>query len=1403
MNLDSLETLLDIAIKYENLHKKTILAFKDDTSAEQLRELIVLLTNNLTTYKSSENDQTIKNNLTQFLSKRWEIIKNSEYNYTHSPYEFINLICVGVANFIDKENKNLLLMPSIDITEDSYGTELNTLRLGQFILTEDNEYFIALESFFESAHARIFSRSEKPFTYINKNYNEIPLNKNQQTIIENIYPDTEEYFTLATEFNTSSEEILKYLKDNSYSQFTTLELLQWLISEMRASSVSAENLTQDEILKREYQSAENINTTLVLIKEWLDSLEPDKKEQLFKYQHPANSSIDIEFIFNNLFKNTNNATNNSATYCLDLLANELELIVDKHHGALAGSTQNPKAHRLEELYQRISRAITEGHQVEEFLHQGKLLELELLLTVYPDLLAYQNGKNQNIIGLCLISNNEEYHTFADMLLSRYPELLHNPACNELTILELAAVNDKPKTLNYLLEKYKNSKLDEKQIYEDFCEAFNTACYAGCMTAAKILLAENPSLINAQDANGYYPIFNAVANNQLKMVEYLIDNKADIHLTSKKQQMLFPLCCEKGHLSIAKLLLAKFPDLLNKLDGEGLSPLMIAAASGHYEIVNYLLENGSDINLALTNDKSTVQDANALFFAINMNHTQIALLLLKYGANFSTDLVITENNTSFKMQLIHLACQKGNQEIVQALLTKNHELIDLPDSLGYSPLLHAVIYNQFDMITLLIKRRANLNLFTNDGYTALHKALLLSNYKIAKLLAEAGIALDNWCKDENDEVHEANEILQIHTIHLACRVGNLYIVNECIKKHKLVNLLDKRGKPPLLHAIEYNQEAIVKFLIEQDADLNVKITNSYANYTALHKALLNKHYQIIELLLDASSNIDNYFEEKDTDGNIYPTHTLHLAYKTGNLEAIKKCITLLKTATVQYPNLINLQDEYGYSLLLHAANDNNIEFAQFLIVQGAELNLKSSADYVYDDFHSYTALHLALIKNHADMVTLLLEAGINIDNHCRYESDSTGTLEIHTIHLACLYGNIETVKKCTEQDNNVVNKIYSHFSNDYSNLKTPLRLAKNEKQFAIVKYLLENKATLSHPASNSTILGADNIELFQWAIKEGRIEIAETLLTLRNVNFTTYFEVMKKNAYGVLIPSQENLMHYTCTYGTKDFVELILKKHPELLNQGNLLGEPPILTAVNNGQLEIVKLLAEKGAQFTYKYKGDAEYSIFHYLIVNTHDDNLALQEKILRTLLRYDSALSLVDNSALYEFANTKCQRKLTYLLSSVNFINKYSEETKRYTDLIVKTSCTNRRELLIALFQGYAQPKDHQWTFDNYWLKQTGPSYAQSIIEQLSHQPSRWNNESMEALIINTLSEYCENMMTSYKIKSVQSVIQNELALRAQFAIGVILAGKFDHYLTQEKYNGNNNNDDNSYNNNIVMHST
>lgn len=124
--------------------------------------------------------------------------------------------------------------------------------------------------------------------------------------------------------------------------------------------------------------------------------------------------------------------------------------------------------------------------------------------------------------------------------------------------------------------------------------------------------------------------------------------------------------------------------------EGSNPLHIAAANGYNEIVNYLIDKGTDIHCINKKGESP----------------------------------------------IHLAVFKGRNETIRLLFDKG-TYIDTREEEGDTPLAWACYSGYSNIVELLIEKGANINSKNKLGYTPLHWACYIGHLNVVRILVEKG------------------------------------------------------------------------------------------------------------------------------------------------------------------------------------------------------------------------------------------------------------------------------------------------------------------------------------------------------------------------------------------------------------------------------------------------------------------------------------------------------------------------------------------------------------------------------------------------------------------------------------------------------------------------------------------
>ena len=210
--------------------------------------------------------------------------------------------------------------------------------------------------------------------------------------------------------------------------------------------------------------------------------------------------------------------------------------------------------------------------------------------------------------------------------------------------------------------------------------FFDAIRQGNLAEVERRLGQNPILIHEREG-GLSPIMVAAYHHKPKVASFLADKTVAVTIFEASAT---------GKINNVIRLLARDPDLVNAYAEDGFQPLGLACYFGHFDVAEYLVKAGANVNSKSNNNlrAAPIQSAAA------GRHHKIVKILLDYGA----DPNIREQGG---FTPLHAAAQNGDEE----------------------------------MIRMLLYRGADLTLTENDGKTALDLAMRAGHERAALLLGE--------------------------------------------------------------------------------------------------------------------------------------------------------------------------------------------------------------------------------------------------------------------------------------------------------------------------------------------------------------------------------------------------------------------------------------------------------------------------------------------------------------------------------------------------------------------------------------------------------------------------------------------------------------------------------------------
>ncbi|KAJ3117996.1 hypothetical protein HDU96_004450 [Phlyctochytrium bullatum] len=180
-----------------------------------------------------------------------------------------------------------------------------------------------------------------------------------------------------------------------------------------------------------------------------------------------------------------------------------------------------------------------------------------------------------------------------------------------------------------------------------------------------------------------------------------------------------------------------------------------------------------------------------------------------------------------------------------------------------PLCDASRNGHADVITVLLRLGANVNVVEKGEMSPLHLSALNNHVECIRLLLDEGAEIDSREENQWTPLHEAADSGHFECIPLLLDRG--------------ANIESKTGKQstPLQLAVQNGYVECARLLLDRGAEIEKTESDKWA---ALHFSAQDGHLECIRLLLDRGADIESKTEKESTP--------LHLAALNGHVECIR-------------------------------------------------------------------------------------------------------------------------------------------------------------------------------------------------------------------------------------------------------------------------------------------------------------------------------------------------------------------------------------------------------------------------------------------------------------------------------------------------------------------------------------
>ncbi|XP_076837477.1 transient receptor potential cation channel subfamily A member 1a isoform X2 [Brachyhypopomus gauderio] len=363
---------------------------------------------------------------------------------------------------------------------------------------------------------------------------------------------------------------------------------------------------------------------------------------------------------------------------------------------------------------------------------------------------------------------------------------------------------------------------------------HAAAFAGAKKSMEVVLQKGEEMgLSIQDHINYVdktissPLHLAVRGGNLEVIKLCIARGAKVDLQQCDKSTALHLACSQGATEAVKIMLLACSNLretINITDGARQTPLHKASIFDHYELAEYLLSQGADI------DFMDYKGHSPLLLATSCGAWRTVNVLLSHGAN----LKLKDRAGCNFLHLVIL--QPGGLRNLPAEVLQHEAVKEL------------------------------LNDEDSEGCTPLHYACRLGIPDSVKNMLGLEVSLDQKSKEKKSALHFAAEYGRINT----CKR-----LLETMTDTRLLNEGDERGRTPLHLASRHGHVRVVQLLLRKGALFH----SDYTGWTSLHHAAAEDYTRTMETLLMANIKL---LDKTDADGNT----ALHLAARAGHVAAVR-------------------------------------------------------------------------------------------------------------------------------------------------------------------------------------------------------------------------------------------------------------------------------------------------------------------------------------------------------------------------------------------------------------------------------------------------------------------------------------------------------------------------------------
>ncbi|KAJ5962306.1 hypothetical protein N7501_007247 [Penicillium viridicatum] len=438
-------------------------------------------------------------------------------------------------------------------------------------------------------------------------------------------------------------------------------------------------------------------------------------------------------------------------------------------------------------------------------------------------------------------------------------------------------------------------------------------------------------------------------------------------------------------------------------------------------------------------------------------------LIEYGIN------IEERHEASGRNALLVAAHCGKDDVVE-LLIRHHARLDVTDGSGWTALHLAASRGHCSVISLLMEESNIAEIPNYQGRTALRIAVDRSQHEALQMLLMHNAKVNTRAENQMTTLHtaakqgdaeivymlvskgadiEAKDATMMSALHYACEAGHVETIAVLLAHKANIEAAGRDRKTPLICAAEAGRSQAVELLLKSKPKASSSGMDD-TGMTALHWAAYNGHEETVEILSQKKGSLAKV--------NAMGRTALHLSVIRTQFAVVEPL--LRKGAD------LNSQCATGLTPLHYACMADSIEIATLLLLEGADIE---ASEYQ----HQQRPLHIAAARSSIHLLDLLCDKGATLDAR-----DSVGD---RPLGVACRCGHVAAVRKLLDRGSPLYQKHQVTSRND-----SPLCLAAMAGHLPVVSLLLERGASASKKDEGGW-------QPFRYAAYHGHLDVLQALL----------------------------------------------------------------------------------------------------------------------------------------------------------------------------------------------------------------------------------------------------------------------------------------------------------------------